>query len=95
MVVRIANGIFLLVGKASMMSPSKNSFRFLFIQDGGEYGTETVDSHFFLAEAHSTDAVQKRHIRNTLRSRVASGKTQLPRTCKQMQLAGQPDRLSG
>lgn len=68
MVVRIANGIFLLVGKTSMMSSSKTPFRFLFIQDGGEYGAETVDSHFFLAEAHSTDAVQKRHIRYIAKS---------------------------
>lgn len=78
-----------------MMSPSKPQFQFLFIQDGGEHGAEAVDGHFFLAEAHPADAVQKSHIRNTLRSRVASGKTQLTRTGKQVQFAEQPDRLNG
>ena len=35
---------------------------------GGEHGAETVNGHFLLAETHPADAVQKRHIRNTLRS---------------------------
>ena len=68
MVIRIPNGILLLVGKLGLNDVAvKAPFQFLFIQDGGEHGAETVDGHFFLAETHPADAVQKRHIGNTLR----------------------------
>lgn len=67
--VSTANGILLIVGKLGLNDVAvKAPFQFLFIQDSGEHGAETVDGHFLLAETHSADTVQKRHIRNTLRS---------------------------
>lgn len=68
MVVSIPNGILLFVGKLGLNDVAvKAPFQFLFIQDGGEHGAETVDGHFLLAETHAADTVQKRHIGNTLR----------------------------
>ena len=67
MVVRITNGILFLVGKLGLNDVAvKAPFQFLFIQDGGEHGAETVNGHFFLAEAHSADTVQQRHVGNAL-----------------------------
>lgn len=67
MVVCISNGILFLVSKLDLNDVAvKVPFQFLFTQDGGEHGSETVNGYFFLAEAHSADAAQQCQFGNAL-----------------------------
>lgn len=76
MVVGVPDGILLLVGKLRVDNVAvKASVQFLLIENRGEHGSETVNSHFFLAEAHTPDAVQKRHVRNAPACRMPTRKT--------------------
>ena len=51
---------YLLVGKQGLNDVAvKAPFQFLFIRNEEERGAESMDDHFFLADTHSADTVQR------------------------------------